>query len=67
MVRVDVKNVITSYYQIRSNKYSVTCGKWRWQEVKITKWPGNKHGILTKKWKVSEKNFIYENLGKTNF
>ena len=66
MVKVGVKNIIT-YYQIRSNKYSITCGKQRWQEVKITGWPGNKYDIQTEKWKVSEKKFIYENLRRTNF
>ena len=60
------ENIINCYYQIRSNKYSIACGKQRWQEIKITGWPGNKHDIETEKWKVSEKNVIYENLKRTN-
>ena len=49
-------------------QYSTTCGKWRWQELKITGRPGNKNDIQIENWKVSEKLFIYENLRKrTNF
>ena len=67
MVKVSLKNIVTSYHQIRSNKYSLTCGKWTWQEVKITGWLGNKHDIQIEKWKVSKKNLIYKNLRRTNF
>ena len=36
-------------------------------EVKLVGWPGNKHDMQIEKWKVSEKNFTYENLRRTNF
>ena len=48
--------------------YLTTCRKKRWQEVKITGRPGNKHDMQIEKWKVSETLFIYENIRSgTNF
>ena len=45
-----------------------TCRKKRWQEVKITGRPGNKHHMQIEKSKVSETLFIYENIrSRTNF
>ena len=41
-----------------SAQYSITCGNQRWQEVKTTRWPGNKHDMQIEKWKVRVKNFI---------
>ena len=46
-------------------QYLTTCGKQRWQKVKLSEQPGHKHNIQIEKWKVSKKLFIYENLKRT--
>ena len=66
VVKVDLKNIVTSHYQIRSNKYSFNM----W-EVEMTRsknnWMTRNVTYKLKSEKSAKKNFIYENLRTTNF
>ena len=61
MVKLVLENYITSYYQITEvsvgAQYSTACKKERWQEVKLTGWPGCNHDIKIEKSKSQRKSF----------